>query len=61
MDTDKAWEYYGAKNPYYGVLTAPEFSTENLTQAKRDEFLRSGQQYVKHLLLRLKVHYPTLN
>ena len=41
-NTDEAWEEWGAKDPYYGVLTNPIFRRVALTEASKDEFFRSG-------------------
>jgi SAM-dependent methyltransferase len=51
-DTDKAWEYYGKIDPYYGVATAEENRTSYLTQDARSKFFDSGTQYIE-LILRL--------
>lgn len=49
-NTDEAWEEWGAKDPYYGVLTNPIFRRVALTEASKDEFFRSGQTHVKEVL-----------
>jgi SAM-dependent methyltransferase len=46
-DTDKAWEYYGRHDPYYGVLTTPEFQRRQLTSASKNEFFATGRRYVE--------------
>jgi trans-aconitate methyltransferase len=38
----KLWEYYGSHDPYYGVLSAPEFRTEHMTEDARTRFFKSG-------------------
>lgn len=48
--TDAAWEYYGRTDPYYGVLTADEFRTANLTADAKRAFFASGERYIDTLL-----------
>lgn len=50
MDTDTAWEQWGALDPYYGVLTAPRFRTTALDDDSREEFFDSGRRHVRHTL-----------
>jgi ubiquinone/menaquinone biosynthesis C-methylase UbiE len=45
-DVDRAWEYYGSEDPYYGVLTREEFRKGHLTPEARNRFFQSGQQHV---------------
>ena len=40
--TDAAWEYYGRTDPYFGVLTADEFRTANLTADAKRAFFAVG-------------------
>jgi SAM-dependent methyltransferase len=52
MDSDKAWEYYGRNDPYFGVLTAAEFRADQMNDEAMTRFFESGSQYVD-LLFRL--------
>src|SRR5262249_28554094 len=37
-DTDADWREVGRSQPYWGVITAPQYRTENLTAANVDAF-----------------------
>ena len=41
LDTDRAWEEFGRRDPYFGVLSHSQFRREALTPANREEFFRS--------------------
>jgi SAM-dependent methyltransferase len=47
----KTWEYYGLHDPYYGVLSAPEFSAAHLTPEARARFFASGVDKVDRALM----------
>lgn len=47
--TDQHWEMFGQIDPYFGVLTQPKYKTTNLTQGTREEFFRSGEEYISQL------------
>jgi SAM-dependent methyltransferase len=49
-DSDKAWEYYGKTDPYFGVITWEKFRSEQLTEAAQAEFFRSGERHVEAVL-----------
>lgn len=46
MDTDTAWEQWGARDPYFGVLTDPRFRSDAITPALKDEFFDAGRLHV---------------
>ncbi len=48
--TDKAWEAWGQKDPYFGVITDPRFRKENLTPEAKLEFFESGRGHVNTIL-----------
>lgn len=48
--TDKAWEAWGQKDPYFGVITDPRFRKENLTPEAKREFFDSGRGHVDTIL-----------
>jgi SAM-dependent methyltransferase len=50
LSTDHAWEAWGARDPYYGVLTDPRFRREALTEEARREFFASGERHAAHVL-----------
>jgi ubiquinone/menaquinone biosynthesis C-methylase UbiE len=41
--TDVAWETWGQKDPYFGVITDPRFRKENLTPEAKKAFFDSGR------------------
>jgi SAM-dependent methyltransferase len=49
LRTDLHWEDWGARDPYYGVLTDPQFRIGNLTSERRQAFFDSGGQHVEWL------------
>ncbi len=50
LETDIAWELWGSRDPYYGVLTQPEFRSEALTPEAKEVFFGSGRHHVAHVL-----------
>jgi SAM-dependent methyltransferase len=48
--TDAAWETWGQKDPYFGVITDPRFRMENLTPEAKQEFFESGRIHVEAVL-----------
>ena len=50
MDSDKAWEYYGRNDPYFGVLTSSDFKIDQMSDEARTRFFASGKQYVDLVL-----------
>lgn len=52
-DTDADWRELGSTQPYWGVLTHPEFRTENLTPERLDAFYESGVLYIDDIARRL--------
>src|SRR5512140_2314417 len=45
-DTDADWRKLGETNPYWGVITHPDFLQENLTPEAVDRFYESGRHYI---------------
>jgi SAM-dependent methyltransferase len=56
QSTDKAWKYYGEKDPYYGVLTQPNFKSDRLTEAGKQQFFDSGRRYIDLVLSVVREH-----
>lgn len=48
-DTDRDWELWGKTDPYYGVLSAPQFLNTNLQEDSLRAFFRSGDEHVDHV------------
>lgn len=45
-DTDADWRELGATQPYWGVISHPDFRKENLTPARLDHFYASGAFHI---------------
>jgi SAM-dependent methyltransferase len=52
-DTDADWRQLGATQPYWGVLTQPDYRTENLTPANIEAFYATGVSDMADLVGRL--------
>lgn len=50
MSTDYHWELWGARDPYYGVLTHTRFRTAKINDEARKEFFLSGRMHADHVL-----------
>jgi SAM-dependent methyltransferase len=48
--TDLEWEKWGARDPYFGVITADRFRVGRITEADREEFFASGAVHVHGVL-----------
>ena len=46
---EKDWEYYGAENPYWAVLTEDKYKRESLGADALADFFSSGEQYVEKI------------
>ncbi len=53
-DTDADWRELGATQPYWGVLTHPQFRTENLTSATVESFYASGGEHIAYVVAGLE-------
>lgn len=49
-DPARQWERYGAVDPYYGVLSQPDFRHARLDAAARDRFFETGRRHVAEML-----------
>ena len=56
MSTDIEWEKWGATDPYFGVITLPQFRAANLTEDDKREFFASGRHHVE-VILKTCRHY----
>jgi 2-polyprenyl-3-methyl-5-hydroxy-6-metoxy-1,4-benzoquinol methylase len=50
MSTDIAWEEWGRRDPYFGVITDPKFRSDAINESARQEFFASGDSHVRGLL-----------
>jgi len=48
--SDKEWEKFGTKCPYYGVISHKKYYKGCLTEPEKEEFFRTGQEHVNHML-----------
>jgi SAM-dependent methyltransferase len=53
-NSDKEWEIFGERNPYYGVITQDKFQGRNLGEDVKAEFWQSGQDYVDAVFHRIR-------
>lgn len=53
-DTDADWRELGSTQPFWGVLTHPDFRMENLTPERVEAFYASGVQYIDDIVWRLE-------
>lgn len=57
MTTDKDWEKWGKKDPYYGVLTDNKFRTKNLNPDIKKEFFETGRNDISHVTEVIKLFF----
>lgn len=55
-DTDSEWEKWGKKDPYFGVITSPEYRNSTITEADKTEFFASGSTHVKQVIAYITRH-----
>jgi len=56
MSTDAAWEEWGRRDPYFGVITDPKFRSVGLSEQAKREFFESGASHVHHVLATIQKH-----
>src|SRR5882672_4270245 len=54
MSTDEAWEEWGRRDPYYGVITDPKFRRSGMTEELKREFFESGANQVRGLFATIR-------
>ena len=52
--TDSEWEKFGQIDPYFGVLTDPRFSRDNLSEEHLEAFFETGAQHVENILYKIR-------
>lgn len=50
LSTDKDWKRWGQTDPYFGVVSHPQFRSGSIAQ-NRDAFFRSGEEFIAELLM----------
>ncbi len=58
--TDKDWAQWGAKDPYYGVVSHSEFESERI-ETNRDRFFASGEAFVSKIVLQAEKLFGAVN
>jgi SAM-dependent methyltransferase len=48
--TDVAWEEWGRKDPYFGVITNPKFRRNAINQAAKEDLFLSGRMHVANVM-----------
>jgi SAM-dependent methyltransferase len=48
--TDREWEKWGARDPYFGVITSEEFRRDRMTDEGRQRFFESGRSHVQYVM-----------
>ncbi len=56
MSTDTAWEEWGRRDPYFGVLTDPKFRRAGITENAKRDFFVSGEFHVRGVLSTIRKH-----
>lgn len=60
-DTSADWEHLGETEPWYGVLSAPEFLKSNLTEETIFRFYNQGQDEMDRVVQVLDRHFGPFN
>lgn len=55
-NTDAAWEEWGRRDPYFGVLTNSKFRRIGMTEETKFEFFESGRLHVEFVLQTIRSH-----
>ena len=53
-DTDADWRELGQTEPYWGVISHPDFRSENLTPERIEQFYQSGPYHIGPIAEALK-------
>lgn len=56
MSTDKAWQEWGERDPYFAVITLPEFRMGRIDDAARQRFFEMGAHHAKYVLALCRRH-----
>jgi 2-polyprenyl-3-methyl-5-hydroxy-6-metoxy-1,4-benzoquinol methylase len=56
MSTDTAWEQWGRRDPYFGVITDPKFRGAGLNERTKQEFFESGESHIHGVLATIRKH-----
>lgn len=56
-NNERVWEYYGEKDPYFGVNTIAEMRSEAIDENARNKFFESGEEYVSRIWNEIEEHF----
>ena len=56
MSTDVAWEEWGRRDPYFGVITDRKFRRSEMDDRSKREFFESGESHVHGVLATIRRH-----
>ena len=56
MSTDVAWEEWGRRDPYFGVITDQKFRRSEMDDRSKKEFFESGESHVQGVLATIRRH-----
>ncbi|HEX4781994.1 MAG TPA: methyltransferase domain-containing protein [Usitatibacter sp.] len=56
LSTDDAWEAWGRRDPYFGVITQPRFRSDALDHDARREFFDSGRHHAEYVMAMIRQH-----
>ena len=56
MSTDSAWNEWGRREPYFGVITDPKYRRVGMSELAKREFFADGESHVHHMLTTIQRH-----
>jgi SAM-dependent methyltransferase len=56
MNTDEAWEEWGRRDPYFGVITDPKYRRSAIKEVDKREFFESGHWHVNYVMRTIHDH-----
>lgn len=56
MNTDEAWEEWGRRDPYFGVITDPKYRRSAMNEVDKREFFESGRWHVNYVMRTIHDH-----
>jgi 2-polyprenyl-3-methyl-5-hydroxy-6-metoxy-1,4-benzoquinol methylase len=59
--SDAEWQEWGAKDPYYGVLTDSKYRGKELASDAREEFFASGRQHIAAALKSCETYFGSVS
>lgn len=57
MSTDRAWVEWGERDPYFAVITQPEFRKGAIDDAARNRFFDMGERHARYVLEKTRQHF----